>query len=43
MLAAVEPLFCVWRRPVDGAGGSTAPITAVRCGDKVAVMKSRRD
>lgn len=41
--AANDPLFCVWRRPVDGAGGSAAPVVAARCGDKVSVMKSRRD
>lgn len=43
LVAATTPTMVVWRRPVGGAGGSVAPVTAARVSDKVAVLKSRRD
>lgn len=42
LVTAVAPLFVIWRRPVGGAGGSVAPVTAARVNDRVAMLKSRR-
>lgn len=35
-------LFVIWRRPVDGAGGSVAEVEAARVNDRVAILRSRR-
>lgn len=43
LVAAMDPIFCVWRRPVSGAGGSVAPIVGSRVNDIGVVLKSRRD
>jgi len=43
LVAAMDPIFVVWRRPVAGAGGSVAPVLASRVNDIGAVLKSRRD
>jgi hypothetical protein len=39
---ANDPLWCIWRRPVDGAGGSVAPVTAAKVNDRVGILRSRR-
>jgi len=41
-VAAVDPIFVVWRRPVSGAGGSVAPVVGARVNDRVSILKSRR-
>jgi len=43
LVAAMDPIFVVWRRPVAGAGGSVAPIVGSRVNDIGVVLKSRRD
>jgi len=42
MVTNLSPLFAIWRRPKDGTGGAMAPVTAARCGDRVAILTSRR-
>lgn len=42
LVTAVSAIFVIWRRPVDGAGGSVAPVTAARVNDRVAMLRSRR-
>jgi len=37
------PVLAVWRRPVNGLGGLSAPVSAVRVPDKVCILRSRRD
>jgi hypothetical protein len=41
-VTAMVPILVIWRRPVGGAGGSVAPVTAARIADRVAILKSRR-
>lgn len=42
LVATMTPSFVVWRRPVAGAGGGVAPVTAARVNDRVAMLRSRR-
>lgn len=42
LVVATASDFVIWRRPVDGAGGSLAEVVAARTSDTVAVLKSRR-
>lgn len=35
--------FCVWHRPVGGAGGSAHLVTSQACSRKFGVLRSRRD
>jgi hypothetical protein len=42
LVSRTDPNFCVWRRPVLGAGGSVAPIVAAKVNDRVSVLRSRR-
>ena len=45
-LTAVTPTLSalqVWRRPVNGAGGTVAPVTSITIPSKVATLRSRND
>ena len=45
-LTAVTPTLStlvIWRRPVNGAGGATAPVTSITVPSKVATLRSRND
>ncbi|HZX41172.1 MAG TPA: hypothetical protein VFE93_04985 [Myxococcaceae bacterium] len=42
-LTAVSGTFVVWHRPVGGAGGVAAGVTAISTPDKACVLRSRRD
>lgn len=42
-LAATAGQLIVWHRPVDGAGGESAPVTNIVTPDKACVLRSRRD
>ncbi len=41
-VAATDPIFVIWRRPVSGAGGSVAPVVGARVNDRVSILRSRR-
>lgn len=42
LATAILPIR-VWHRPVNGAGGSSSPVTSAVVPDMVAVLRSRRD
>jgi len=42
LVTAQSTNFVIWRRPVDSAGGSLAPVVAAKVNDRVAVLRSRR-